>query len=540
MTAPSLNGFLWLFRDSSDTIFGPFHIPSSCMEHSCKRQVITPVVLTTALVCLLWYLSLLAHPAAVGNSAVFVLLLVAELIAAIQLLGAWITIIVGPDDAPRDDILVVKKTLQRNPKLAGDVAVFVPVSGEPIEVITETLVAARDISFPHRTYVLDDGMSAATKELANRLGIGYLRRPDRSGWKAGNINNALQNVECDFFAIFDSDHVAKQEFLIETLPWLLADKDVAFVQTPQYLVNRDSFVGGGIAESQEIFYNHIQPCKSRFNAAFCVGTNVLFRTAAVLEVGGMYDKSRSEDIWTSLLLHEAGWRSVYLPLVLAHGQAPETVESFLRQQFRWASGGYEILFKKNPMFIRAFTLDQKLQYMHTALFFLSGVSVAIFYILPLLYVYFGWRAMDVAYGGWNWAAHFVPAFAMMYLSTAHLLGRWPRWRTYVVAIGAFPAHICACMTVLTGVRLKWKPSGVATSNIDYIKPVMIHLLLLLLSLSAIPVLLMTERNAAMALLMCMWLVLNGFSLFSLCRRAIPQRGEPAIGAQPTYSRTAAA
>ncbi len=510
------------------------------MEHSSPRQAITPVILATAILCLLWYLSLLLQPAAIDNPVTFVLLLLAECIAAIQLLGAWITIIVGPDDKPRPEILVAKRAIQRSPTLAGTVAVFVPVSGEPLEVITETLVAARDIAFPHQTYVLDDETSDGTKALAGRLGIRYLNRPDRAGWKAGNINHALQHVECDFFAIFDSDHVAKPEFLIETLPWLLVDKDVAFVQTPQYMVNNDSFVSGGIAESQEIFYNHIQPAKNRFNAAFCVGTNVLFRTAAVLEVGGIYDKSRSEDIWTSILLHEVGWRSVYLPLVLAHGQAPESVEAFLRQQFRWASGGFEILFRKNPLFIRPLTLDQKLQYLHTALFFLSGFSVAMFYVLPLLYVYFGWRAMDVPYGATNWAKHFVPYFVMMYLSTAHLLGRWPRWRTYVVAIGAFPAHIGACLTVLTGIRFQWKASGVLPSNIDYIKPVMVHLLLLLLSLSAIPVLLTTERRASMAFITCLWLLLNCASLFSLCRRAMPGRSEPAPAVQPTYGRAAAA
>ncbi len=271
-----------------------------------------------------------------------------------------------------------------------------------------------------------------------------------------------------------------------------------------------------------------------------MGTNVVFRAAAVREVGGMYDKSHSEDIWTSVLLHEAGWKSMYLPTVLALGQAPETVENFLRQQFRWASGGYELLLKKNPLFVRGFTLDQKLQYMHTALFFTSGISVAIFYLLPLLYVYFGWRPLDVPYGAANWAKHFVPSFVMMYVSTAHLLGRWPRWRTYVVALGAFSAHIAAGLTVLTGIQFQWKPSGVTRSNIDYIKPVMFHLLFLLLSIGALPVLFMTERRLSVALLTSVWLVFNSVSLFSLCRRAMPSQNESMTATQTSISQTAAA
>lgn len=502
-------------------------LPSSPhrMDIPGKRQAITPVILMVAIVCMAWYWVLLLRPAGIGNPVAFGLFLLAEIIAAVQLLGAWITIILGPPTEPRLDVIAARKALERNPRLAGTVAVFVPVCGEPLELIAETLVAARDIAFPHETYVLDDGTSDDVQALADRLRIGYLRRSGNVGWKAGNINHALENVECEYVAIFDSDHVAKPEFLIETLPWLLADRELAFVQTPQYMMNRDGFVSGGIAESQEVFYHHIKSAKSRFNAAFCVGTNVLFRTAALQELGGMYDKSHCEDIWTSIFLHEAGWKSVFLPTVLAHGQAPETVETFLRQQFRWASGAYEVLLKKNPLLIRAFTLDQKLQYLHTALFFTTGFAVAIFYVLPLLYVYFGWRAMDVSGGIAGWAIHFVPFFLMMLFSTAHLRGGWPKWRTYVVALSSFTAHIGACITVLTGIRFRWKASGAVRSNIDYVKPVMVHLLLLLLSVGAIPILLMTERSAGMGFTTALWLLFNSVTLFSLCKRAIPSRAE---------------
>ncbi len=493
------------------------------MENLSNRQAATPVILGLAVLSLVWYLFLLLNPENIGQPVAYGLLVTAEVIGMIQLLGFWLSIIVGKPDKTPYEVIAVKNVLIRNPKLAGTVAVFVPVSGEPIEVIAETLRAARDIRFPHGTWVLDDGKSDAVKALASELGVHYLRRADRKGWKAGNINHALERVPCDYFAIFDSDHVAHPEFLHETLPWMLADKKMAFVQTPQYLVNRRGFVAGGMAETQELFYRHLQTAKNHFNAAFCVGTNVLFRADAVFEVGGIYDKSHTEDIWTSYLLHEAGWNSKYLSTVLATGQAPETVESFLRQQYRWATGGYELLFKKNPLFSRSLTLDQKLQYLHTAMFFLSGFSVFIFFLLPLLYVYFGWKPLSIPDGGLYWAAHFLPYLFLMFLTGAHLLGRWPRWRTYVMAVGAFPAHMGACLGVLTGIHIRWSASGVVRSNIDYVKSVMLHLLLLFLSVGAIPVLMLTERSASVGLLLSVWLLWNSALLFELCRRAIPSR-----------------
>ena len=53
------------------------------------------------------------------------------------------------------------------------------------------------------------------------------------------------------------------------------------------------------------------------------------------------------------MLHERGWRSVYIPDVLAVGDAPETIEGFTKQQQRWATGGFEILLTHNPLSPRA-------------------------------------------------------------------------------------------------------------------------------------------------------------------------------------------
>ena len=63
----------------------------------------------------------------------------------------------------------------------------------------------------------------------------------------------------------------------------------------------------------------------------------------------MYTASKSEDVWTSLMLHERGWRSVYIPDELAVGDAPDTIEGFTKQQQRWATGGFEILMTHNPL-----------------------------------------------------------------------------------------------------------------------------------------------------------------------------------------------
>ena len=46
----------------------------------------------------------------------------------------------------------------------------------------------------------------------------------------------------------------------------------------------------------------------------------------------------TEDFELSVGLHERGWRSRYVPEVLARGLGPEDMASYVSQQHRWAAG----------------------------------------------------------------------------------------------------------------------------------------------------------------------------------------------------------
>ncbi len=484
-----------------------------------QRQATTSILLTCAVVALSWYLVMLLNPANIGHPVAYAVLVIAELLGTLQIACTWLTVIMGKSQDTPYAVIYAREVIKKNPQVAGRVAVLVPVAGEPIQIIAQTTRAARDIRFPHETYVLDDGRSDDVRDLAKSLGVGYIRRADNAGWKAGNINNALRNVTSDFFLILDSDFVAKPEILDETLPWLLSDPSIAFVQTPQAFRNTDGFVSGGTAEAQEVFYRHVQPAKNAFNAAFCVGTNVVFRTSAIREIGGMYDASHSEDIWTSYALHERGYRSVYIPTVLATGLAPDTVDAYFRQQFRWARGGFEVLFRKNPLFNASLTLDQKIQYFQTTMFFMSGFSVLCFFILPLLYVYFGWKPLSVS--GGDWAAHFVPYFIVFYGALLHLLGRFPLWRSYVISSGAFSAQIAACLSALFRGRGSWRASNAVLSNIDHIKAITFHLFFLFLTVAAVPVMIAQQQDLTLTCIIAGCLLWNAALLFAFCREALP-------------------
>ncbi|UAK40187.1 glycosyltransferase [Gordonia bronchialis] len=173
------------------------------------------------------------------------------------------------------------------PDPGATVDVFITTYNEPIQMVMQTAVAARDMRHPHRTWILDDGNRPEFAAAARRIGVGYIRRgPDWDGRhkfaKAGNVNNALFQTQGEFVAILDADQVPHPEFLVRVLGYF-TDPQVAFVQTPQSFWNvPDSDPLGCQAE---LFYGPIQQGKDGWGAAFFCGSNAVLRREALMALG---------------------------------------------------------------------------------------------------------------------------------------------------------------------------------------------------------------------------------------------------------------
>ena len=64
------------------------------------------------------------------------------------------------------------------------------------------------------TVILDDSSQEAYKtqidEFAQKHGVKVVRRQDRKGFKAGNLNNYLQGrTDYDYFVVLDSEYCFK-------------------------------------------------------------------------------------------------------------------------------------------------------------------------------------------------------------------------------------------------------------------------------------------------------------------------------------------
>jgi cellulose synthase (UDP-forming) len=340
------------------------------------------------------------------------------------------------------------------------VDIFIPVYGEPVEEVRLTALAAKDVFGRHRTFILDDGNSVEMANMAQQIGVEYLRRPEHKHAKAGNINHGLSQSSGEYFVILDADFVAHKMFLYETLPFF-EDELMAFVQTPQYYSNNDTFVSYAAGYMQHVFYSLVQMGKNRFNASFCVGTNVIFRRSAIDDVGGMYTASKSEDIWTSLMLHEKGYHSKYINKVLAVGKTPETIKAYSKQQLRWATGSFEIFIHRNPLFNKRLTADQRVQYFGTTAFYFNGFAVAVLMLLPVLQIFFNLTPIALGIPFYQWALLYSGFYLTQIILSIYTMGGF-QFRTLILAAVSFPIYIKAFFNALFGRDEAWH----ATNRVD--------------------------------------------------------------------------
>ncbi|WP_323959210.1 glycosyltransferase [Arthrobacter sp. JZ12] len=181
----------------------------------------------------------------------------------------------------------LKRRTPPEPPANATVDVFITTYNEPVDMVLKTAKAAQRITYPHNTWILDDGARPELQEAAERLGVGYITRgPEWANRprhaKAGNLNNALMSTTGEFLLILDTDQVPDPRILDRTLGYF-NNRRVSLVQTPQYFVNvpEDDPLGS----QAPLFYGPIQQGKDGWNAAFFCGSNAVLRREALMQLG---------------------------------------------------------------------------------------------------------------------------------------------------------------------------------------------------------------------------------------------------------------
>lgn len=412
------------------------------------------------------------------------------------------------------------------------VDVYITVAGEPTHIVEETVRAAADMHYPHKkVYILNDGLVAkkdnwrdmedlATVLQAEGKAVFCITRTTPGGAKAGNINNALRLTHSPLVAIFDADHVPHKDFLEKTVPY--CGDTVGFVQTPQYYKNfAKNYLTQSSWEQQELFFGPICKGKNRLNAATMCGTNMLISRKALLEVGGMCEDSIAEDFVTGLLMHARGYRSVYVPEVLAEGLAAEDFLSYSKQQFRWARGALDVIFRYNPLFMRGLTWAQAVQYLASASFYFTGLVVLIDIMLPIAFFYTG--AVPIVAPGMLLAAVFLPYMFVTLYTLQRVTNFMFTFPSLALSMSAFTIHLKALWAAATRVKSTFNITPKEAQSGNYLRLTSAHLVYI--ALGALGLLVAGTREGLSASLINngAWVLLNAAIFVPFIKSSLPER-----------------
>lgn len=239
------------------------------------------------------------------------------------------------------------------------ITIQLPLFNE-LYVVDRLVKAVTAIDYPREKLeiqVLDDSTdetvqiaeAVVAKYAEQGFDIHYIHRSDRTGFKAGALENGLQSAKGDLLAIFDADFVPKPDCLRKLVDFF-TDPLVGCAQMRWSHINGDYNL---LTRLQTIMLDgHFvveQTTRNRTGGFFNFnGTAGIWRRQAIKMSGGWQHDTLTEDTDLSFRAQLMGWKFVYLLDEEAPAEIPVEINAFKAQQRRWAKGVMQVGLKLYP------------------------------------------------------------------------------------------------------------------------------------------------------------------------------------------------
>lgn len=184
--------------------------------------------------------------------------------------------------------------------------------------------------------------------------IEHLHRTDRTGYKAGALQEGLNSAKGDLIAVFDADFIPPRDYLRRMIHHF-SDPQVGMVQAAWDHINRADSI---LTRCQAIYLDsHFQiehSARHRGGNWFNFnGTAGIWRRDAIETAGGWQHDTLTEDMDLSYRAQLAGWQFVYRQDVNCPAELPPKTGAFKTQQHRWTKGTVQTAMKLLPHILRS-------------------------------------------------------------------------------------------------------------------------------------------------------------------------------------------
>jgi len=309
--------------------------------------------------------------------ALFYLISLNVIMNVITILFVWIT--GGKAD--------IRKYIRKDklPNCPPRVAIFYCTCNDFFKPAIETCISQDYDNY--KVFILDDSTDSGSKKsvddfVAEHTGkVSLIRRVNKQGGKAGNLNHALAllSKEFDYFAIIDADNLIPADFIKKTLGYFSIDSKIGFVQASHkgYAMSMGT-LGATLASGVEIIYKNFFPVKNRYGLNAYYGHGTMIRTDVWNKVGE-YPLIVAEDLSFSLAARSAGYYGLFAEDVVCQESHPDDYKSTRRRAEKWLKGTLEFITIYFPKYI----CDKKIHWFEKA-----DIAInAIIFIFPLPFTF---------------------------------------------------------------------------------------------------------------------------------------------------------
>lgn len=210
------------------------------------------------------------------------------------------------------------------------------------------------------TVILDDSNDEKYKQeidkFAVKNGVKVIRRKDRKGFKAGNINHYLldENVKnnYDYVVILDSDEILPHNFIKECMKYFVKYKNVGIVQANHISTrNRNLFM--------KLFHIGVnshwptyQTMKHFYGFSTMLGHGAMISRECYLSAGG-FPNLVAEDLCLSIEARNHGYYVAFAPNIICEEEYPIDYMAFKKRHSKWTQGNLEFIKKYTKKIVKS-------------------------------------------------------------------------------------------------------------------------------------------------------------------------------------------
>jgi cellulose synthase (UDP-forming) len=295
------------------------------------------------------------------------------------------------------------------------VGIIIPCCGEPVGMILRTVTSVLEQDWPQEQMLIvvsDDGHDPALAQALSSWPVLYHSPPARyapgrdGAAKAGNLNSALamliaEHPQLNYIETRDcDDELGSTAFLRQVVGQLERDERLAYVQT---IKESQVSAGDPFNNREAMFYRGQMLSRNAANATFPCGSGVVWRRAALEDIGLFPTWNLVEDLQSGVEALRRGWHSRYLPIVGAMGQhSPEDVPNVYKQRGTWAIDTVRLMIWGD---LRGLSLRQRAQFYELLCYYLHSFTVLV-YVPSIIGALLGY--VPFAASGESFLVHMLP------------------------------------------------------------------------------------------------------------------------------------